>query len=89
MEECVLTSAKSMFGDTDERLGTTVGYSIRTEDRITNMDKRTGQGIIECSVEGCSAELEVYPNEHTPNIYHVEPESLSAARFVCKVAKEN
>jgi len=89
MENCVLTRARGMFGESGERLGTTLGYSVRTEETLAGLDKRTGQVVLDCLVEGCGAELEVYPSEHTPNIYFVVPESLGVARFVCKSEKEN
>ncbi len=88
MAECLLSSAKSMFGDAGDRLGSTIGYTIKREGPTELMDKRTGQIIESCLVEGCTAELEIYPNIHTPKIYNVAGESLQAARFVCKIAKE-
>ncbi len=86
--ECLLSKTKGMFGDTGEKLGSTVGYTIRTESPMEFMDKKTGQIIEHCQVEGCAAELEVYPDSHTPNIYQVSGESLQTGRFVCKLAKE-
>ncbi len=71
-----------------DRLSSTVGYYLTTVvDKVEPMDKQTGQIIVPCEVEGCNAELEVYPDPYTPNIYDATGDSLKTARYLCNLEK--
>ena len=90
MGECLISQARSNLGKLPDMLGVEVstGYTTAVETSAEVMDRRTGQIILHCDVDGCNAELEVYPNPATPNEYDVASDSLTTARYLCKLAKK-
>lgn len=89
MNECLLAKTTSMFGDLGNAPRISAGYKIKTEEPLADRERGTGQIILSCSVDGCNAELEVYPHPHTKNLYEVEQPSIRAARFVCHEVRKD
>lgn len=90
MGECLITQAKSNLGKLPDSLCVEIdsGYITTIEGSVEPMDKATGQIILHCNVDDCSAELEVYPDFATSNVYDVASDSLITARYVCRLAKK-
>jgi len=88
MEVCVLGQTADMYGDPGDGRRLSNGYTVTTEAPLEGREPVTGQIIMPCPIEGCSAELELYPHRADQNKYDVERNSVQTARFLCKVARE-
>jgi hypothetical protein len=87
MAECLADKIRNPLGKYADKFTEVAQYTLDIpRDERGDMDKKTGQIIVACEVEGCSAELEVYPSPF-PGEYDVARSSLQAARYVCRRAQ--